>query len=163
MPIFRRLPVSGADTPSSEMMNLPYVPLSRANQLTLRRCRDVLEKHLDVDVLHQLHDFLPTDDQHIPDMTSSNVAAMLDRMEQTGNDVLFDRFVSMVRRRQRHLAAVVEYTRNEIRTNRKQYGDQDSEQDECRDVAPLVCILYEIYETLFFRLYPGPFICVRRS
>jgi len=139
MPIFRRSPIVGIETLTSPLtgdfaaMTSPSTPslMSTINRCVLRQCRDLLVRQLNV---HHLITALQTADAGALDecfrltpetaqqtskrggSTSTSAAAdLLDRMEQTGDDTTFQKFALGLRRSQRHLAAVLEETRYQLR------------------------------------------------
>jgi hypothetical protein len=76
-------------------------------------------------------------DTHLPvdrgaGASTPATADILNRMEQRGNDATFERFVGALRRQQRHLAAVLDDTRNQLRKRWRRNGEED-EDDEVDD------------------------------
>ena len=72
-------------------------------------------------------------------MSTSPAADLLDRMEQTGDDATFEKFMMGLRQSQRHLAAVLEETWIQLRQWWSHGANLDDDEDEedrsCREVV----------------------------
>lgn len=114
--------------------------MSAVNRSALRRCRSLLVKQLDISrmltdlqVVDECFRFLPEVVQvscHGNGILPSAAVDLLNRMEQTGNDETFERFLRVLRRHQRHLAAVLDETRNQLRKGWRQFCSGDDEAEE---------------------------------